>query len=153
MKIEEFLSPEHSRSDIPGISKKRVLEYLSTFLSDCDPEESAADTIYQNLIERERLGSTGIGHGVAIPHCRVAGCKKITGALLSLKDQVDFDAIDGEPVDLIFALVVPDEQNEEHLKALSAIAGLMEQSDIRARLRAADSSRDLYELAVSSQET
>ena len=152
MKIEEFLTPEHSRSDVPGVSKKRLLEYLSTFLSDCDPETSAADTIYHNLIERERLGSTGIGHGVAIPHCRVAGCTKITGALLSLKDQVDFDAIDGEPVDLIFALVVPDEQNEQHLEALSAIASLLEQPATRDKLRAAGSSRDLYDLAVSSQE-
>ena len=150
MKIEDFLSPEHSRSDVAGISKKRILEYLSTFLSDCDPEESAADTIYQNLIDREKLGSTGIGHGVAVPHCRVAGCRKITGALLSLKDRVDFDAIDGEPVDLIFALVVPDEQNDQHLEALSAIASLMEQPAIRDKLRAADSSRDLYDLAVSS---
>ena len=151
MKIEEFLTPEHSRSSVQGVSKKRILEYLSDFLSDCDGEASVADAIYQNLIERERLGSTGIGHGVAVPHCRVAGCRKITGALLSLQDRIDFDAIDGEPVDLIFALVVPDEQNDEHLEALAAIAELMQEGSSRARLRAASSNRDLFEAAVSQE--
>ena len=77
MNILEFLSPEHSRTDVPGISKKRILEYLSSFLSD---DANNADDIYQQLLERERLGSTGIGHGVAIPQCRVKGCSTITGA-------------------------------------------------------------------------
>ena len=149
MNIEDFLTPEHSCSDVPGISKKRVLEYISTFLTSGDGDESAADSIYQKLIEREKLGSTGIGHGVAIPHCRVAGCKEITGALLTLHDQVDFDAIDGEPVDLVFALIVPDEQNQEHLDALSAIAELMQEAGVRDKLRAATSNQNLYDVAVS----
>ena len=150
MKIEEFLTPEHSRCAVPGVSKKRVLEFLSTFLSDDDDKASSADTIYHSLIERERLGSTGIGHGVAIPHCRVAGITQVTGALLSLEDSIDFDAIDGEPVDLIFALIVPDEQNQQHLDALSAIANLLQEDDVRKNLRAAASGKELYRLAVST---
>lgn len=151
MKIEEFLTPEHSRAAVPGVSKKRVLEYLSNFLSDGAPDESSAGDIYQKLIERERLGSTGIGHGVAVPHCRVDGCKEITGALLHLQDQVDFDAIDGEPVDLIFALIVPAEHNQKHLDALAAIANLMQEADVRDKLRAAASHRDLYDLATTQE--
>lgn len=151
MRIEDFLTPEHSRSAVPGVSKKRVLEYLSNFLSDGNPNESSADVIYQKLIERERLGSTGIGHGVAVPHCRVTGCKEITGALLHLQDQVDFDAIDGEPVDLIFALIVPEEHSQKHLDALAAIANLMQEADVRDKLRAAVSHRDLYDLATTQE--
>ncbi|MCK9503235.1 MAG: PTS IIA-like nitrogen regulatory protein PtsN [Porticoccaceae bacterium] len=149
MKIEQILSPEHSQYKVQGVSKKRVLEYLSTFLNDADGSHSDADAIYQKLLERERLGSTGIGHGVAIPHCRVKNCTEITGALLKLTDKVDFDAIDGEPVDLIFALIVPEEHNQEHLEALSAIAELMQEESYRNKLRSATSNRELYNLAIA----
>jgi nitrogen PTS system EIIA component len=151
MRIKDFLTPEHSRAAVPGVSKKRVLEYLSNFLGTGNAGESAANHIYQKLIERERLGSTGIGCGVAIPHCRVAGCKEMTGALLSLQDQIDFDAIDGEPVDLIFALIVPEEHNQKHLDALAAIANLMQDAEVRDKLRAAANHRDLYELAIAQE--
>ncbi|MFA5633273.1 MAG: PTS IIA-like nitrogen regulatory protein PtsN [Porticoccaceae bacterium] len=147
MDIKQFLTPEHTCIDVSCVSKKRVLEYLSTFLN--DGGDSEADAIYQKLLERERLGSTGIGHGVAIPHCRVQGCEQITGALLRLTEKVDFDAVDGEPVDLIFALIVPEEHNEQHLEALSAIAQLMQDETVRGKLRSASSARDLYDLAVS----
>jgi len=147
MDIKQFLTPEHTRVDVSCVSKKRVLEYLSTFLN--DSTTSDADAIYQKLLERERLGSTGIGHGVAIPHCRVQGCSQITGALLRLTEKVDFDAIDGEQVDLIFALIVPEEHNEQHLEALSAIAQLMQDETIRGKLRSAPSALHLYNLAVS----
>ncbi len=151
MKIKDFLTPEHSRSAVPGVSKKRVLEYLSNFLSAGSAGESAANHIYQKLIERERLGSTGIGYGVAVPHCRVAGCKEITGALLHLQDKVDFDAIDGDPVDLIFALIVPEEHNQQHLDALAAVANLMQEAEVRDKLRAAASHRELYDIAIAQE--
>lgn len=149
MKIEQFLTPEHSRTNVAGVSKKRVLEFLSTFLNDLKGDEAAADAIYQKLLERERLGSTGIGYGVAIPHCRVKTCNHITGALLKLSDKVDFDAIDGEPVDLVFALIVPEEHNQQHLEALSAIAALMQEETFRNKLRGAATSDDLYKLAIT----
>lgn len=149
MKIAQLLTPAHSCFDAPGVSKKRVLEYLSTFLDDGEGGETTADTIYQKLLERERLGSTGIGHGVAIPHCRVKGCTHITGALLKLTDKVDFDAIDGEPVDLVFALIVPEEHDQIHLEALQAIAELLQEESMRQQLRAATSNSALYTLAVS----
>lgn len=152
MNIADFLTPEHTRCDVPGVSKKRVLEYLSGFLHDDRQFASLEeDTIYHNLLERERLGSTGIGSGVAIPHCRVTGCSQITGVLLKLSDSIDFDAIDGKPVDLIFALIVPEEQNDNHLKALAAIAELLQSDDSREQLRGASSSQALYELAISAR--
>ena len=146
MRISQILTPEHSRNDLAGVSKKRVLEYLSGIFDEADIE---SDEIYQKLLERERLGSTGIGDGVAIPHCRVKGCRQITGVLLKLSDKIDFDAVDGEPVDLVFALIVPEEENREHLEALAAIAELLETEGTRAQLRNASSNRELYELATA----
>jgi PTS system nitrogen regulatory IIA component len=153
MKIADVLEPDHTYCNVPGVSKKRVLENLASFLSEDKDFATDTDAIYQKLLEREKLGSTGIGSGVAIPHCRVAGCNKITGVLLKLNDSIDFDATDGEPVDLVFALVVPEEQTDEHLQALSAIAELLESPDTRARLRAATSDEELYDLATSAEPT
>ncbi|MFA5493943.1 MAG: PTS sugar transporter subunit IIA [Porticoccaceae bacterium] len=150
MRIAELLSPEHTFCDIEGVSKKRVLENLALFLHEGEGFSGTdADAIYQKLLERERLGSTGIGSGVAVPHCRVPGCTKITGVLLKLSDQVEFDAIDGKPVDLVFGLMVPQEHSDEHLKALASIAELMQDEDVRERLRSATSHRNLFDLATS----
>lgn len=149
MNITDLLTPEHTYCDIDGVSKKRVLENLSTYLNEAgDVSGADADAIYQKLLERERLGSTGIGSGVAVPHCRVPGCNKITGVLLKLSDQIDFDAIDGKPVDLIFALMVPQEHSDDHLQALASIAELMQSEKVRKLLRAASSDRNLYDLAT-----
>lgn len=148
MKLNDVLPLENIVADAPGGSKKRVLENLSDFLAermDC----VTADDLYQGLLARERLGSTGIGEGVAIPHCRLGGCDKITGALIKLQEPVDFDAIDGEPVDLIFALIVPEEQNDQHLQVLSAIAELLQDEAVRTQLRQADSNDSLYRVAIA----
>lgn len=151
MKIADLLTPEHTYCNIDGVSKKRVLENLSMYLNDAgDVSGTDADAIYQKLLERERLGSTGIGSGVAVPHCRVPGCNRITGVLLKLSDQVDFDAIDSKPVDLIFALMVPQEHSDEHLQALASIAELMQSEEVRKRLRGAANNRDLYALATGT---
>ncbi|MGV6808189.1 MAG: PTS sugar transporter subunit IIA [bacterium] len=145
MEISQFLTPEHTQCCAPGVSKKRVLQYLAELLSD---EGISSDDLYVQFIARERLGSTGIGEGIAIPHCRIAGCKKITGALLKLSESVDFESIDGKPVDLVFALVVPEEENDEHLQTLATIAELMQHEENQARLRTADSSDRLYREAT-----
>ena len=106
MNIAEVLTPERTCCNMSGVSKKRVLEFISTFLAD-NTDYIDADTVYHELLSRERLGSTGIGEGIAIPHCRLPGCPKITGVLLKLETPVDFDASDDTEVDLIFALIVP----------------------------------------------
>jgi len=148
MKITDVLSLDRTCCDAPGVSKKRVLEFIADFFSE-HTDFVDANQLYHQLISRERLGSTGIGEGIAVPHCRLSGCPRITGILLKLNSSVDFDAIDGEPVDLIFALVVPDEQNDEHLQTLSSIAELLQSSDVREQLRSCSNSNTLYQIATS----
>ncbi len=148
MNIAEVLTPERTCCNMPGVSKKRVLEFISTFLAD-KTDYIDADTVYHGLLDRERLGSTGIGEGIAIPHCRLPGCPKITGVLLKLQTPVDFDANDDAEVDLVFALIVPDEQNDDHLQALSSIAELMQSDEMRQKLRDCHTSDTLYQIAIS----
>ena len=148
MNIAEVLTPERTCCNMPGVSKKRVLEYISTFLAD-KTDYIDADTVYHELLSRERLGSTGIGEGIAIPHCRLPGCPKITGVLLKLETPVDFDASDDAEVDLIFALIVPDEQNDEHLQVLASIAELLQSDETRQKLRNCSTSNTLYETAIA----
>lgn len=148
MKIEDILLPELTICNTVAGSKKRVLEYLSHILAAQMPDMDA-DRLYERFLFRERLGSTGIGEGVAIPHCRLDGCAKALGAFLKLAEPVDFDAVDENPVDLVFALVVPDEQHEEHLALLASIAGLLQDEKKRQQLRQATSSQALYELATA----
>lgn len=122
MKLSEILSPDCIRLDSDATSKKRVLESVSQLLADTDEELSPRE-VFDCLIAREKLGSTGLGQGVAIPHGRLAGLDKTIGVFLRLPKGVDFDAPDNEPVDLVFALLVPKESTEEHLQVLASIAG------------------------------
>ncbi len=121
MKLSEILSPDCIRLDSDATSKKRVLESVSQLLADTDEELSPRE-VFDCLIAREKLGSTGLGQGVAIPHGRLAGLDKTIGVFLRLPTGVDFDAPDNEPVDLVFALLVPKESTEEHLQVLASIA-------------------------------
>jgi PTS system nitrogen regulatory IIA component len=121
MKLSEILSPDCIRLDSDASSKKRVLEIASQLLADTDKSLSQRE-VFDCLIAREKLGSTGLGQGVAIPHGRVAGLDRTIGVFLRLPGGVDFDAPDGAPVDLVFALLVPKESTEEHLQVLASIA-------------------------------
>jgi PTS system nitrogen regulatory IIA component len=119
--IENILAPELTLCKVPASSKKRVMETIAEQIQHRDETLSDAQ-IFNNLVSRERLGSTGIGQGIAIPHCRLDGLDRVVGVLMTLEDGVGFDAIDNQPVDLIFALVVPKEATSEHLELLSQIA-------------------------------
>lgn len=121
MKLSEILSPDCIRLDSDATSKKRVLEIASQLLADRDEALSQRE-VFDCLIAREKLGSTGLGQGVAIPHGRLARLDKTIGVFLRLPRGVDFDAPDGVPVDLVFALLVPKESTEEHLQVLASIA-------------------------------
>lgn len=118
-------------------SKKRLLETLAELLVGELPQLSR-ESIFDRLLERERLGSTGLGHGVALPHARVAEVTHSIGAFIQMREPVPFDAIDDQPVDLAFALLVPEAANETHLQLLANLAELFNQDQLRARLRAAD---------------
>lgn len=146
--IDSILTLERTVKSAPASSKKKVLEYLGSFIADHIPE-SSADEIYERLLNRERMGSTGIGEGIAIPHCRLKQCDKTVGVLLQLEKAIDFDSIDQQPVDLIFALLVPEEATDEHLKTLSMLAQKLSQPDYREALRNSPDSQNLYQRAIS----
>jgi len=145
MKISDVLSQELTSSNFPGRSKKRILENIAQLVtSQLGGSDELCDQLLDNFVAREKLGSTGLGNGVAIPHCRTPGVKKIYGFLAKLTTAVDFDAIDDEPVDLIFALVVPQEKNDEHLSTLARIAAIMQDNESRQKLRNCDNDGTLY---------
>ncbi|MCB1725464.1 MAG: PTS IIA-like nitrogen regulatory protein PtsN [Chromatiaceae bacterium] len=121
----------------PASSKKRVLEHAARLLAQADTELDA-EPVFERLLERERLGSTGLAGGVALPHARVPGLTGSHGAFLRLAEPVEFDALDGQPVDLVFALLVPEEATDEHLQLLSALARMFNETELRDRLRDAD---------------
>ena len=136
--------------NVPGGSKKRILEYIAHLIAS-DLPEIDEDVLFESLVAREKLGSTGFGNGIAIPHCRLIGCNAPISAVLHLETAVDFDAIDGEPVDLLFVLLVPEEATDEHLELLRQIASIFEQDDVRERLRNAPKSSALYQAVVDAQ--
>jgi PTS system nitrogen regulatory IIA component len=148
MRIDTILTPERCFCKLPGVSKKRFLTTISERIAE-QTGTLSADHIYSALLAREQLGSTGIGNGIAIPHCRVAACKSITGALVTLSEGIDFDAIDSRSVDLLFVLIVPVEEMAEHLKVLGSLAALFHQQDLCRRLRQAESAEELYRIATA----
>ena len=149
MKITDVLTPAMTECNLQGGSKKRVLENLSIFITEqLGGDAEQTDTLFHSLVARERLGSTGIGDGIAIPHCRAPGFKRIHGCLIKLNKPVDFDAIDDEPVDLIFALVVPEEKNDEHLATLARVAALLQNESSRQSLRQCSSNEELFNTAI-----
>ena len=136
--LETILTPSRSRVNVTGGSKKKALESVAALFaeeqSDIDP-----DLLFDSLIAREKLGSTGFGNGIAIPHCRFDGCTSPMGAILRLDSPVDFDAIDGAPVDLLFVLLVP-----------KAATSLFNNEQVRQRLRQAPDDQALYQVALSA---
>ncbi|BAU47200.1 PTS fructose transporter subunit IIA [Sulfurifustis variabilis] len=143
MHIQDLLSQRRVLLGMPVSSKKRLLEKLGELLGH-DAAGLNAQQAFQALIDRERLGSTGIGEGVALPHGRVKGLARPVGAFCTLERAMDFDSIDHKPVTMVFALLVPERANEEHLKILSELAGLFSNKAWRQGLLAARSPEDLY---------
>lgn len=136
MNIASILRPERITLEISASSKKRALERLSDMLASAVPQITKT-AIFDALNSRERLGSTALGQGVAIPHGRMAGIEQAVGAILKLQDGVDYDAPDNRPVDLMFALLVPEDCTDEHLELLSELATMFADERELAELRAA----------------
>lgn len=133
----------------PASSKKRILEQAARLLAG-SAEEPDAELIFERLLERERLGSTGLAGGVALPHARMPGLEESRGAFLQLANAVEFDALDGNPVDLVFALLVPEHANEEHLQLLAKLAAMFNEEELRERLRKAGTDEALAILTGKS---
>jgi PTS system nitrogen regulatory IIA component len=126
-------------------SKKRLLETLGSLLASADAGLTG-DWVFDRLLERERLGSTGLGWGIALPHARVPGIREPVGAFVQLQDGIDFDAIDDRPIDLAFGLLVPEATDEEHLKLLATLASAFDDALVRDALRGAESSAELIQV-------
>ena len=147
--LDQILAPERVCSNVPAASRKRTLEVLGQVLASADPSLSA-QAIFDRLVARERLGSTGLGEGCALPHARVPGLGRILAAFLRLRRGVDFDSPDHEPVDLIFGLLVPEESTDEHLEILAAIARVFSDEQVRSSIRSAEESTQIREVLVSN---
>ena len=146
--LEQLLTPELTYCGAPGTSKKKVFETASNFICSKRQELDGAE-VYSNLLARERLGSTALGDGIAIPHCRLSHCEQPLVTLVTLATPVDFDAVDGQPVDILFLLLVPEEATQEHLDILATLAGLLGRHEFRDALRSATTDEELYRQAVS----
>jgi len=145
MNLKEILSPDCTRVRVAESSKKRVLEYISQLLAPKLAGVSKSD-IFDSLLQRERLGSTGIGLGIAIPHGRLENAGQPVAALITLEQPINFDSIDNQPVDLVFALLVPKDNPEIHLKTLSAVAERLNNKECCRNLRHAKDDADLHQL-------
>ena len=144
MDITDLITRERIVCDSEVASKKRVIEILSELLA-TGQSDLVARPIFDSLIGRERLGSTGLGHGVALPHGRFNQSQLAIGAFVKLRKGVDFDAIDRQPVDLVFGLLVPDHYTDEHLKILAYLAEIFSDRAFCQRLRETVADQALFE--------
>jgi len=144
MQLEKIIKPDGVLCNATARSKKHCLEILSELLVRSYPE-IPSDLIFRCLNDRERLGCTGLDRGAAFPHCRVADIEESSAALIKLSEPVDFDASDGEPVDLVFGMIVPTELDDSHYSDIKMITRVMADEGLRSRLRSMNSSSDLYD--------
>ncbi len=145
MLLSELIDQRCIGLDIQASSKKRALEEAARQLGAC-PSSPEPEQIFERLLERERLGSTGLANGVALPHARVPDLDRAYGVFLRLDAPVDFDALDGQPVDLLFALLVPEQATDEHLQLLAELAKLFSDAQLCELLRRASTPEDAARL-------
>ena len=147
MKISDILAPDAVLHKVKAKSKKQLLGELSKLAA----KKTGLDetVVLDALVERERLGTTGIGLGVALPHTRLPKLKKIFCGFAT-SEPVDFDSVDNKPVDLAFVLLVPEAAGADHLKALARLSRLLRKEETVAALRKAESSKELYKLIVEN---
>jgi PTS system nitrogen regulatory IIA component len=147
MNISDLLAPDAVLTGLKVQSKKQLLQELSAkaHLVTGLPERR----IFETLIERERLGTTGVGSGIAIPHGRIAEAGKITGIFARLETGIDYEAVDSQPVDLVFMLLAPESAGADHLKALARVSRLLRNQATCEKLRAAGSAEALYALLTT----
>ena len=144
MEISELISPDSVFARTKTAGKKQILQELSEKASGLTG--LASSRIFETLYERERLGSTAMGHGIAIPHGHMDGIHKMTGVFAQLATPIDFDAVDEQNVDLIFLLLAPLGAGADHLKALARVSRLLRNQSLREKLRSAEDAAALYAL-------
>lgn len=145
MQLSDVLATDRIAVDLCVSSKKSLLEKASELLA-AAPESADSREIFESLCQRERLGSTGLGHGVAIPHGRVSGQSGVSAALIRLRTPIDFDAPDQDKVDLFFALSVPDQCSDIYLRLLADVAERLGDASQREQIRGAETADELLKL-------
>lgn len=147
MQLSEVLSLDCTKSAVQCSSKKRALEIISEVAAQHTGQN--ATELFECMLSREKMGSTGIGNGIAIPHARMTDSDKAVAVLIQCAEPIEFDAIDNRPVDLLFALLVPEEQCKEHLKTLSCMAERLNDKQILKQLRHAENDQELYDIMLN----
>jgi len=151
MTLDDLIDAQSVLANVKAQNKKQVLQDLAQALS----SRVAIDhrIIFETLLTREKLGSTGIGQGIAIPHGKIATLTRVYGLFAKLAAPVDFDSVDGQPVDLIFVLLAPSHAGADHLKALARISRLLRAPEIVAKLRGTDTAEGLYAILTEPTAT
>ncbi len=147
MQISEVLSLDCTKSAVQCTSKKRALEMISEIVAQHTGQSSTE--LFECMLSREKMGSTGIGNGIAIPHARMFSSDEAVAVLLQCQEPIEFDAIDNRPVDLLFALLVPEDQCKQHLKTLSSMAERLNDKQVLKQLRNASSDEELYQVMTA----
>lgn len=149
MEIRDLLQPESVVADLKAANKKQLLQELAK----CAARVTGVNDrkIFETLLERERLGSTGVGSGIAIPHGKLPDFKRLYGVFARLERPVEFDAIDEQPVDLIFLLLAPEGAGADHLKALARVSRLLRDTSMCEKLRGTDTADGLYMVLTQSE--
>jgi len=147
MEICDLLSPESVVYTIRATSKKQVLQELASLAANVSGQNQRA--IFDVLLERERLGTTGIGRGVAIPHGKLPSLDQLYGVFAKLEKPVDFEAVDNQKIDLVFLLIAPERAGADHLQALSKISRMFRDFEMCKKLRAADNHKTLHKLLLN----
>jgi len=151
MEITDLVTPESVVADLKVTSKKQAIHDLARKAADVTGEHERA--IFDVLMERERLGTTGVGGGIAIPHGKLPGLDRLYGVFARLSDPVDFSAIDEQPVDLVFLLLAPESAGADHLKALARVSRLLRDKSTCEKLRGAQSADAIYALLSESTDS
>lgn len=149
MGLYSLVSPTGVRCNLKAGSKKQVLQEVAAIAA----KETGLDTrlIFDKLLERERLGTTGVGQGIAIPHGKFAELDRIHGVFVRLEHPVDFESMDDQPVDLIFVLLAPEPSGADHLKALARVSRLLRNQGMCEKLRGAANADAIYALLIEAE--
>ncbi len=149
MKFADLIKPEAVKTIASASSKKRLMHEVADLASSA--YDLPSSEIVDALMERETLGPTGVGQGVALPHARIDGLQSVVGAFLVLEKPVDFDSVDRQPVDLVFALFAPQDAGVEHLKALALVSRNLREASLCAKLRANPDPATLYTILTETE--
>lgn len=142
MEIQAIVSLDRTECAVQCNSKKRILEIISNIAAK-NNENIDETTVLTSLLNRERMGSTGIGNGIALPHGRLSGLESVIAIIVTSNPAINFDALDNQPVDIFFALLVPEEQTEGHLQTLATVAGKLSDKETVKAIRRATNSDDI----------